>query len=65
MEYNTGILKTNVGQFGVTEGEFICLIIHVFTGIFGQDFWAIRLGGFLPASILDIVVNKFPDINVS
>lgn len=39
MQYNTGVLQTNVGQFGVTEGEYTCAIIHIITGIFGQDFW--------------------------
>jgi len=48
MEYNTGVLQTNVGQFGVTEGEFTCALIHIITGIFGQKFWQITLSTFMP-----------------
>jgi hypothetical protein len=42
------VLQTNVGQFGVTEGEYTCAIIHIITGIFGQDFWQIRISSFIP-----------------
>lgn len=48
MEYNTGILKTNVGQFGVTESELICMVVHIITGICGQDVWQVSLASFLP-----------------
>lgn len=51
MEYNTGVLQTNVGQFGVTEAEFTCALIHLISGIFGQDFWQISLSIFLPESL--------------
>ena len=49
-EYNTGILRTNVGQFGVTEVELISLIIHLLTGIFGQGLWQFKLRDILPLS---------------
>lgn len=52
MEYNTGVLTTKVGQFGVTEGEFTCLFMHLLTGIFGQDMWGIKVGAFLPSSVI-------------
>ena len=42
-EYNTGVLKTKVGQFGVTEAEFTCFFIHILTGIFGQQMWQTSL----------------------
>jgi hypothetical protein len=48
MEYNTGVLTTKVGQFGVTEGEYTCAIIHVITGIMGQKFWSIKIADLLP-----------------
>jgi hypothetical protein len=51
MEYNTGILRTNVGQFGVTEAEFTCLFIHLISGIFGQNVWEISISAIIPASV--------------
>jgi hypothetical protein len=50
-EYNTGILKTCVGQFGVTEAELASMIVHFITGIFGQDFWQVKLREVLPTVI--------------
>lgn len=59
MEYNTGVLQTNVGQFGVTETEYLCAFIHIITGIFGQDFWQINLSSFMPK----FVNASFPALN--
>lgn len=53
LEYQTGVLKTNVGGFGVTETELICIVIHLLTGLFGQEMWDISLGGL---SLKEIVV---------
>lgn len=51
-EHHTGILRTKVGQFGVTEGEYTLVIVHFLTGLFGQDFWRVTAADFLPASLL-------------
>ncbi len=51
MEYNTGILQTNVGQFGVTEAEYLCCLFHILTGVFGQKFWQITISVFLPGGV--------------
>lgn len=40
-EYHTGIMNTGVGNFGVTEGQFIMGLSLVFCGIFGPDFYDI------------------------
>ena len=40
------MLKTNVGGFGVTETELICIVIHLLTGLFGQTMWDITIAGF-------------------
>lgn len=37
-----------MGQFGVTEGEFTCMFIHIFTGVFGQNMWNYKLNELLP-----------------
>jgi hypothetical protein len=56
-EYNTGILLTNVGQFGVTECQIVCVVVYILTGIFGQDFWNISIMDMLPASIANTITN--------
>jgi len=56
-EYNTGILKTNVGQFGVTESEMITMVIHILTGIFGQNVWNIHIIDFLPVAFTSTITN--------
>jgi len=38
-EYHTGVLKTNVSNFGVTEGELMVAGAIVICGIFGFDFF--------------------------
>jgi hypothetical protein len=35
---------TSVGQFGVTEVELVSMIVHILTGIFGQNFWKVKIG---------------------
>lgn len=50
-EYNTGVLRTKVGQFGVTEGEFTCMFIHILTGIFGQSMWSNTIVEVLPFTL--------------
>jgi ethanolaminephosphotransferase len=61
-EHHTGILKTNLGQFGVTEAEYTVVIVHILTGIFGQHFWKFTLAQILPQSFSDII-NIHPLIN--
>lgn len=56
-EHHTGVLRTKVGQFGVTEGEYTVGIVHLLTGIFGQNFWKTNLDQLLPASITHIKDN--------
>jgi phosphatidylglycerophosphate synthase len=58
-EYNTGVLKTNVGQFGVTEAELSALIVHLLTGIFGQDFWQVKVKEVLPEAMTSLSSNFF------
>lgn len=58
-EYNTGVLKTNVGQFGVTEAELSAMIVHLLTGIFGQDFWQVRVREVLPEAVTSLSSNAF------
>lgn len=41
---------TNVGQFGVTETELAAMIVHLLTGIFGQNMWQVTIGSILPWS---------------
>lgn len=50
-EHHTGILRTKVGQFGVTEGEYTLVVVHFLTGLYGQDFWKIKAADILPASL--------------
>lgn len=57
-EYNTGVLKTNVGQFGVTECQIIITIVFILTGIYGQNFWKITLEELLPTSITGNFTHK-------
>jgi len=38
-EYHTGVLKTNLSNFGVTEGELLIAGAIVLCGIFGYDFF--------------------------
>jgi len=38
-EYHTGVLKTNLSNFGVTEGELLICGAIVICGIFGYDFF--------------------------
>lgn len=51
MEYHTGVLETNIGQFGVTEAEYFCVVFHIITGLFGQDLWLVTFGSFMPQSL--------------
>lgn len=64
MEYKTGILKTKVGQFGVTEGEFTCMFFHIITAIFGQDMWDIKVGALIPQTLLSPVLEMWPNSNI-
>lgn len=60
-ENHTKILKTNVGNIGVTEAEFLIIALHLLTGIFGREFWGVTirkvapgfLMNYLPLNILD------------
>lgn len=57
MEHQTGILITNVGQFGVTEAHFLAILLHFLTGIFGQDLWHIHLNDIIPKAISAKISN--------
>lgn len=59
LEYQTGVLRTNVGGFGVTETELICITIHLLTGLFGQTMWDFTIGTF---SIKQIVAFSVASI---
>lgn len=50
-QYNTGVLRTNVGQFGVTQSHILVVLTHLLTGIFGQSLWEVHLIDFLPSKI--------------
>lgn len=50
-EHHTGILRTKVGQFGVTEGEYTLVVVHFLTGIYGQNMWKVTAAEILPASV--------------
>lgn len=54
IEYHTGVLKTNVGQLGVTEIHIIVTVTHLITGIFGQKLWQIGINSILPKFLLSI-----------
>eukprot|EP00164_Ancoracysta_twista_P001454 GFYU01001894.1.p1 GENE.GFYU01001894.1~~GFYU01001894.1.p1 ORF type:complete len:399 (-),score=101.14 GFYU01001894.1:39-1133(-) len=46
-EYHLGTLRTNIGFFGVTEGQVIILSLIGLTGVFGPEFWHYDIvGGF-------------------
>ena len=57
MEHQTGILITNVGQFGVTEAHFLAITLHLLTGMFGQNLWHIHLNDIIPESISAKISN--------
>ena len=42
-EHHTGVLNTKVGQIGVTEMQLISVLIHLITGVMGQEFWKFKL----------------------
>lgn len=50
-EHHTGVLRTKVGQFGVTEGLYSLFFIHILTGIFGQNIWKFTALELLPSSL--------------
>ena len=37
MEYNRGLFKTNIGQLGLSEILLLISLIHVVTGLAGQE----------------------------
>jgi len=60
IEYHTGVLQTSVGNFGVTESEIICMLVHILTGIFGQKMWAVSLDFMLPTSVTSGLYASYP-----
>lgn len=64
IEYHTGVLQTSVGNFGVTESEIICILIHLLTGIFGQEFWGITLDTILPSSVVVHLSQSLPVLDL-
>lgn len=52
-ENHTGVLSTRVGQIGVTEGQHLCMLVHILTGIYGQRMWQIKPINFLPQQFLN------------
>lgn len=53
-EHHTGVLRTKVGQFGVTEGEYTIVIIHLLSGFYGQNMWKVSLYDLLPEVISNL-----------
>lgn len=47
------MLSTRVGQIGVTEGQHLCMLVHILTGIYGQRMWQIKPINFLPQQFLN------------
>ena len=58
-ENHTKILKTNVGNLGVTEIEFILIGLLMVTGIFGREIWALTARQLMPSSLISLVETKF------
>lgn len=56
-EYNTGILLTNVGQFGVTECQVVAVVMYIVTGIFGQQIWSISIADMVPGGTFSKITN--------
>lgn len=54
IEYHTGVLKTNVGQLGVTEIHVIVTVTHLITGILGQSVWQISISSMVPQALISI-----------
>jgi len=60
-EYHTKILRTHVGNFGVTEGELMIIAVLLVTGIFGQHVWDINAIALMdPKGDLTIKLLKDP-----
>ena len=58
-ENHTKILKTNVGNLGVTEIEFILIGLLMVTGIFAREIWALTARQLMPSSLISLVETKF------
>ena len=56
------MLSTNVGQFGVTEGELIAFFMHLITGVKGQGFWAIQLLDVLPNEAISLIPPELLEV---
>ena len=57
-EYNTGILMTNAGEFGVTESQILVVIFNILTGIYGQQIWAFTLNDVISSVVTSGITNK-------
>lgn len=53
-EYHTGVLKTNLSNFGVTEGENMIAGAIILCGIFGYDFFDTTFLQMLAATGVDV-----------
>ena len=51
MEYNRGLFKTNIGQLGLSEILLLISLIHVVTGLAGQEIWDVTLTQILPEKL--------------
>jgi len=57
IEYYTHVLRTQMGNFGVTEAELISAVIQIITFFKGQDFWSLKNREWVP----DFIQNTFKD----
>jgi phosphatidylglycerophosphate synthase len=57
-EYNTGVLLTNVGQFGVTETQILAIVMYIVTGVYGQNVWQFSIHDVAPASLTAGITSK-------
>ncbi len=59
LENHTKVLKTNVGNLGVTEIEILLILFHFITGIFGREVWKSSTRPFLPNFLSQWIEGRF------
>jgi len=58
-ENHTKILKTNVGNLGVTEIEFILIGLLLLTGVFGRETWGLKVRQMMPGAVSSLIEGSF------
>lgn len=58
-ERHTHTCRTNTGGVGVTEGQWVSIIVLLITGLWGGDFWQYPLRVWAPAPILLTMESVF------